>query len=793
MFSRLRSFLTAWTRRERFEDSLDEEVRFHLDAYADDLVRSGVPRREALRHARIHFGSVEGVKDDCRQARGLRLADEIARDTKHAGRFLHRNPGLGLVAIATLGLSIGATVLVFSIVDAWLFRPLTFPEPDSPTISVYATRERPSEPAVFVLYRDYLSWKERSRSFESMSAVFPRTYLVGDVADIGTAEGLVVTGELFRTLGVSPRLGRTFSHGDETGAAVTVLSHGLWERRFGASEAILGTSVTLNDVPHEVVGVMPPEFDLRILDQTTGFELWTLFRPGEPGYTPGGTGGVAVLGRLRSGTSIASARRELTGIHRDSESAYARSAADFDVLVASLQADNTRTVRLTLVVVAGVFAAAVTGLAAVLCGMAPAFRLAATDPNEALRAGGDRGSPTALGRWSQAGLLAVQVAASVVLLVAMVLLVRSLARLQNEPLGFDVSNVTVAGLALPTAEFDNADARHAFFERLAERLGALSGVRRTAAATVPLLSAGAPMIVQTRTGDDETALRIPVQDVTLGYFATLGIPLSAGRRFDVRDEPDAPRVAIVNESAARLLFGSPADALGRRLRIADDTWRNVAGVVGDTRSAFFNTLEWVTNPVVYLPARQAFDAIRDPTVRSFPLHLQIESDAPLSVADVRRAVAELNTRVAVMETRPAANVIAAAVRQPAFRMWLLGGLALVSLLLAAIGVYGIVSQRVAHRTREIGIRLALGAAPGRVRVAVTIRTLLTVAVGAVCGCAAAMVLPSALEAVLYGVRPGDFVSFTAALAALLTVAAGAAFAAAWRATRISPVDVLRGN
>ena len=885
MYSRLRSFWIACTRRERFEDSLDEEVRFHLDAYTEDLVRSGVPRREAIRQARIHFGSVEGVKDDCRRARGLRLADEVARDTKHAGRFLRRNPGFGLVAIATLGLGIGATVLVFSIIDAWLFRPLTFPEPDRLTISVYATRERPSEPAVFVLYRDYLSWKERSRSFESMSAVFPRTYLMGDVADISAAEGLVVTGEFFRTLGVSPRLGRTFSHGDETGAAVTVLSHGLWERRFGASEAILGTSVTLNDVPHEVVGVMPPEFELRMLDRATGFELWTPFQPGEPGYTPGGTGGVAVLGRLRSGTSIASARRELTGIHRDSESAYARNAADFDVLVASLQADNTRTVRLTLVVVAGavgcllliacmniaalwlgrapgrareaairvalgagrmrlvgqslaeslllaciggacglvlamvavrlftawnplgvlpaapvgidarslVFAAAVTGLAAVLCGMAPALRAAATDPNEALRAGGDRGSSTALGSWSQAGLLAVQVAASVVLLVAMVLLVRSLARLQNEPLGFDVSNVTVAGLALPTAEFDDADARHAFFERLAERLGALPGVRRTAAATVPLLSAGAPMIVQTRTGDDETALRIPVQDVTLGYFATLGIPLSAGRLFDVRDGPDAPRVAIVNESAARLLFGSPADALGRRLRIADDTWRNVAGVVGDTRSAFFNTLEWVTNPVVYLPARQAFDAIRDPTVRSFPLHLQIESDAPLSVADVRRAVAELNTRVAVMETRPAANVIAAAVRQPAFRMWLLGGLALASLLLAAIGVYGIVSQRVAHRTREIGMRLALGAAPGRVRVAVTVRTLLTVAVGAVGGCAAAMVLSSALEAVLYGVRPGDFVSFTAALAALLTVATGAAFAAAWRATRISPVDVLRGN
>ena len=115
---------------------------------------------------------------------------------------------------------------------------------------------------------------------------------------------------------------------------------GLWERRFGASETVIGTSVTLNDVPHEVVGVMPSDFELRMLDRATGFELWTLFRPGEPGYRPGGTGGVAILGRLHAGASIAAAQQELTAIHRDSESAYARNAADFDVLVASLQADN---------------------------------------------------------------------------------------------------------------------------------------------------------------------------------------------------------------------------------------------------------------------------------------------------------------------------------------------------------------------------------------------------------------------------------------------------------------------
>ena len=237
-----------------------------------------------------------------------------------------------------------------------------------------------------------------------------------------------------------------------------------------------------------------------------------------------------------------------------------------------------------------IFAGATTGAAAVLCGIAPALRAAATDPNEALRTGVDCGSSTAFGRWSQTALLAAQVAVSVVLLVAMVLLVRSFARLQSEPLGFDASNVAVASLVLPTEELDSGEARHRFFEQLAERIGALPGVRRTTASTAALLSSGVPVIVQTRGGDDEAALRIPAQDVTLGYFATLGILLSAGRLFDVRDGPDAPPAAIVNESAARVLFGSPADAVGRRLCFADDTWRHVAGVVGDTRSAFGSLL-----------------------------------------------------------------------------------------------------------------------------------------------------------------------------------------------------------
>ena len=811
--------------------------------------------------------------------------EDLTRDVAYGLRLLRRSPAFSAVVLTTLAVGIGATVTVFSIVDAWLLRPLAFPNAERLVIGLAATRERPAEPAVFLPYRSYVAWKARSRSFDVVSATFRRAYLVSGQGDATTAIGMAVTDEFFSTLGLAPELGRTLSARDAGGPDAVVLSHGFWERHFGGSTAVIGAHVTLNGVPHEVVGVMPREFDVRLLDQTRGFELWTLFKPGEAGYAPGGIGPIAIVGRLRDGVTLAAARAELSAIHRDVESGFAEGFSKFVVHLTSLQADNTRTVRATLFTVSGAvaclllvacmnvgtllvgrglartreaairaaigsgrgrlvrqfltesllfsaiggacglvlaliatrlfaawnpldtlpatpiridarvlaFAGCVMAIATVVSGLAPALRVGATDPNEALRSGGERGSTNARSQRAQSVLLAAQIAVSLVLLVATTLLVRTFVRLQSEPLGFDASNLTVASVALPGDEYDSGAKRNVLTRQLAEALAALPGVQRVAAGTSPPLSSGSPVSVRTGADDATAPLRISAQDVTAGFFDTLGIPLVTGRAFDARDSATSPAVVVLNESAARVLFGSAAMAVGRRIRIGPAAWRDVVGVVANTRSAFYNTLAWVTNPVVYFPAPQAFNAIRDPTVSSFGVHLHIRAGRPLSMAEVKRTVTTLNARIALTQVGAASSAVADATKLPAFRMALLGWFAAASLVLAAIGVYGLVAQSVGRRLREIGIRLALGAETNGVLWTITRSALAAGVAGWLCGSVAALALANTMKGLLYGVAATDAWSFVSAGAALLAVTAIAAVVPAFRATRINPVDVLRAE
>jgi len=226
---------------------------------------------------------------------------DLARDAAYGLRLLRRSPVFSAVVITTLAAGIGATVTVFSIVDAWLLRPLTFPNADRLVVGLAATRERPAEPAVFLPYRSYVAWKERSRSFDVVSATFRRSYLITGHGDATTAMGMAVSDEFFQALGIAPELGRTLSARDVNASDGVVLSHGFWEHYFGGSSTAIGARIMLNGQPYEVVGVMPREFDVRMLDQTRGYELWTLFKPGEAGYAPGG------IGRSRSSADCAPA------------------------------------------------------------------------------------------------------------------------------------------------------------------------------------------------------------------------------------------------------------------------------------------------------------------------------------------------------------------------------------------------------------------------------------------------------------------------------------------------------
>ena len=393
----------------------------------------------------------------------------------------------------------------------------------------------------------------------------------------------------------------------------------------------------------------------------------------------------------------------------------------------------------------------------------------------------------------QAVLLVAQISCCVILLVATTLLIRTFISLQSEPLGFDPTHLLVANVVLPNNAFGSSEKRNLFYSQLSQRVRALPGVRAVAAGTSPPLHSGGPTTVNTNTEDSSDAPRFSTQEVSTEFFGTLAIAIRAGRAFDAHDSQKAAGVAILNTRAAEQLFGSPAAAIGRRVRLDTEPWREIVGVVDSVRSTFFNTLEWQVAPIIYRPASQAFNRPSDPTAASFTFQLHIRSDRTLTMADVRTAVAAVNSEAFVTELRTTSEMVKEATRQPTFRMTLLFGFAAISLFLAAIGIYGLVAQAVTQRRREVAIRVALGARPPDVIATVSRRALTVTMIGFGLGIAGAFVFAQVLESLLYGVRPRDATSFLTAAAVLLAAAAMAGLLPALRATHVDPAKVLRGD
>ena len=439
--------------------------------------------------------------------------------------------------------------------------------------------------------------------------------------------------------------------------------------------------------------------------------------------------------------------------------------------------------------VAATLAMAITTIVA---GLVPAIRISSAGPSAALRTGGERGRATAPAQRAQRVMLVGQMAVSTVLLVCAALLARTFIELRTEPLGFISNDLAVATVVLPTMPFASSEDRNAFYGQLEERLLARPGVRGVAAGTSPPLAAGPPATVNLTSVDSTTPPRMSAQAVTIGFFDTLGIPVIAGRAFNRGDGARAAPVVVLNARAATDLFGDPLRAVGQRLRLDDETWREVVGVVGNVRTTFFNTLEWRTDPIVYRPATQAFARLTNPETTSFTLWVHVRADRPLPAAEIRDAALAAGPRAAVIDFQRVPDMVAVSTRQPTFRMTLLLWFCGASLLLAAIGVYGLVTQAVTERMREIAIRIALGAHPRVVMTTFVRRALAAGVAGLAIGIGVALMLAQTLQSLLYGVRMGDTASLMVAGVLLLAVTGVAAWVPALRATRVDAVNVLRG-
>jgi len=793
-------------------------------------------------------------------------------DLRYALRGLRRNPGFAAVAIATLALAIGANTAIFSVVDAALLRRLPFPRPDR-LVMVWETNPAHGLDRNMVNPGNYVRWTERSRSFAHLAAIRPSYANLSGSGDPVRIRIASVSGEFFPTFAIRPAAGRLLGPVDARSdrPETVVISAGLWTRRFGGNPSAVGTTVRINGIPVTIVGIAPERFDLP-----AGTELWV---PGDVGSQREALGrSLAVVGRLRDGTTLAGARAEMAAI----AAAIARERPDVDagwgatvvpireeivgrfrtgllVLMAAvgcllligcanlanlllargsarrrefavrtaLGASRPQLVRLllsetTVLGIAGgaagvgaaalgvralialvpaefpgflgiridlpvlVFTAAVSLLVGAALGIVPALRIERGATAAGLHG---TGAASATARSGLSALLvAAEVALSIVLLTGAALLLRSLAALWNVDPGFRTKDVVSFRIDLPRRRYTEPAAAR-FFQLAEENLAALPGVESAGAMSwLPL--GGSAAGTDYRRADTpaprpENAVFADVRIVTPGFFRTAGVPVLRGRSFGPQDSASAPLRAVVSAALVRESFGG-RDPVGSQLRVGWGSGRDgevveIVGVAGDAR---FVSLDGPVAPTIYLPQEQQPERFMTLLARG--------PASPASLAPaIRSVIRRLDPELPVAELRPMEEVLADSLKQPRFFSTLLGVFSALALVLAAIGVYGLLHYTISRRTREIGIRIALGGRPLDVFRLVMARGMAPVAAGALLGVAGAVAAGRVLKSLLFGVAAADPWSLGGALGLLVGAALLACALPARRAARIDPAVALR--
>jgi putative ABC transport system permease protein len=877
-----RLFRLPFGRRRSAGAEVEEELRLHLELRTEQLIRAGLTAAAAREEAERRFGPLSEARREMAGAARTREGrlrwrhwlDALGQDARYSWRRLVRSPGFTAVAVITLGLGIGANSAIFSVVHTVLLSPLPYAEAER-LVRVFSVRTEPTT----MSGPDFMDIREQAGVFEGLAAYNSETRTLTGAGDAERVAVGAVTPGFFEVLRVSPVLGRTFRPEEmEPGQErVALLSHGFWLDRFGGDPGVLGRTITLNGLEHEVVGVAPPGFDVP-----PNRALWVPIVNEEMFADSRRAIYLSVLGRLGAGVTLAEADAEVSTIAARLEAAYPEDNVGWsatvrpmrDVVVgdarapllvllgavglvlliacanvanlllaraagregefsvrAALGAGKARLMRhlltesvmlgalggalglvlaflgtrvLIAVGPAGIprldevgvdgtvlaFTAAAALLTGILFGLAPALQVARANLASSIREGG-RGAPGGRGNRLRSGLVIGQTALAVVLLVGAGLLLGSFARMMQVDPGFDSDGVLTVPLSLPEAGYPDFAQVRDFYGRFLERLETVPGVRSADAVYPGLAGGGSFSIGFTVDGREPLppgeSQGMQTRVATAGYFSTMGIPVRRGRAFTEWDREDAPGVVVLNEAAVRRYFPDE-DPLGQRISLGwTRDWvqmgGEVVGIVGDVRH-FGLASEPV--PELYLPHAQV-------PIGAMTLVLRTPGD-PLAVAGaVRAALRELDPTLAAGTFVPLEEQLSRSVAQPRFYALLLGLFAALALTLAAVGILGVMSYLVAQRTREIGIRMALGADARAVHRLVIGRGMLLTLAGLALGIPATFALTRVIESQLYGVEPGDPVILAAVVLLLTAVAFLASYIPSRRAIRIDPMVALRGE
>jgi predicted permease len=800
------------------------------------------------------------------------------KDIRYGVRGLRKRPGFTVVAVLTLALGIGANTAIFSVVNAVLLRPLQFRDPDR-LVMIWEDATFAGFPRNTPAPANYVDWKNQTQSFEDIAATAEETFnLTGD----GNPERVAayrVSANFFPLLGVSPALGRTFVPDDDHPGAnkVAVLSHALWQTRYGGDPQIINREIQLDGAKHTVVGVMPAGFQFMESD----VRLWVPLALAPEDMANRGGHFLTVVARLKNGVTMDGAQADLSAVmariakdHPDDTfdgklGAFAvplreqltgdvRSslvvllvAVAFVLLIAcanvaglllaravvrrreialriALGASRTRVVRQLLTesfllsaaagVIGSVLAyfsfaflqklipaqmALLTSLkldtrillftlllslvTGIVFGLVPALQSAKVDLNDALK---QSTRVTSSGRLRSA-LIVFEVALSIVLLVGAGLLIQTLFQLFKQYEVLEPEKVLTMRTVLPKEKYKEVPQRNAFYRQVLDRVEHLPGVISAGYSTsVPLVWKGGT------SGFVPEGITNPIpgmaydanhREVSTNYHKAMNIALRQGRYFDSTDNETSMPVAIINETMARQYWPAQ-NALGRRFKIGgleeDTPWLQIVGIVADVRQM---GLDEPVKAEMYLPFQQ------DPNPWYAPRDLVIRTAGETSslVGSVRGIVHEVDPDQPISNVATMAEVLGTEAAQRRMGMIMLVAFAGLALLLASLGIYGVLAYFVTQHTNEIGVRMALGANQRNILGLVLKKGMGLTLVGVGIGLFASFVLTRLMSSLLFGVKAFDPLTFVVVPLLLAAVALVACFIPARRAAKVDPMIALR--
>lgn len=879
LFRRLKSLFS----HARIDRDTADEIAHHLAMETRQNRELGMDTTDAERKARLDFGSVEGIREAERDARGTRWFFDVTGDVRYALRSLRRSPVLTGAAVLTLALGIGANTAIFSAVNAVILRPLPFKDPER----LYMLWEQNPEKGWYknvVAPANMMDWQERVAAFADVAAWADwenSVTLQGEGRPVRLTSGYV-TGNIFSVLGVQPLLGRSFTPDEtwRTGRRVALVSERLWRDQFAADPGLVGRSITLDDVPTQVVGVMPGRMGSFPRE---GVDIWTptdFERDARSKVSFRRAHWLRAAARLKPGVTAAEADAQLQAVVRQLQQEYpatnrvmgagmtplhefliGNTRGPLLVLLASVgvllliacsnvgnlllvrAAGMEREVALRLALGAGKsriirqaltesmvlsILGAVVGLAvgwglirvllllqpanllplgsvtlnrsvllyilgiavvaAALFGAAPALWGSRRAPADALKEGGKGGSGgQRVRRWNDL-LVIGEVGLALLLTIGACLVLRSYWRLSAVDPGFHGDGVLSALVVLPNARYDSNEKIYTFFDGLVREAGALPGVTGVAGTTSEPLTGVRWTSDFTADGwaPDQVGFEVGHKEVTPGYYRMLNVPIVRGRAFTESDRTGAAKVVIINQTLATKYFARE-DPIGKRItfdKVPDSTsvWRTIVGVQADERQ----TLDQPPMPEFVAPAAQDGGG-------GLYLLLKTGGDPGALTAQVRDLLARLDPSLALVRARTLAELRDRALARQRFMLTLLGAFSVTGMLLAVIGVYGVMAQLARGRVREMGIRIALGAQAGEVQWLVVRHGLRLVAIGLAAGLLGATLLSRTMTAVLFQIEPLDPVTFVAVPLLLTLSGLVACWLPAFRVSRASPALALRAD